>query len=150
MSDLSYFTTDDTNLLINFLHVTDARLYRIVKWARNLPCFTSTLQEDQILLLQNAWCDLLLLDICNKTMTNLIKSQMNPNNKCILLTKNHCIDNSIAELLSFNEIITQLYDLMNMIQGVNVDNNEFVTLKVLILLSPGIFMHKGMFESYYL
>jgi hypothetical protein len=31
---------------------------------------------------------------------------------------------------------------MNMIQGVNVDNNEFVTLKVLILLSPGIFMHK--------
>ena len=142
LSDISYFSTDDSNLLINFLHVTDARLYRIVKWARNLPCFTSTLQEDQILLLQNAWCDLLLLDICNKTMTNLIKSQMNPNNKCILLTKNHCIDNSIAELLSFNEIITQLYDLMNMIQAVNVDSNEFVMLKVLILLSPGIFMHK--------
>lgn len=24
-----------------------------------------------------------------------------------------------------------------------MDNNEFVALKVLILLSPGIFMHKG-------
>ena len=37
------FIVGDSALLANFLHVTDLRLYRIVKWARNLPCFTSTL-----------------------------------------------------------------------------------------------------------
>ena len=39
----SFFTIEDQNLLNNFLNVTDQRLYKIVKWARNLPCFTSTL-----------------------------------------------------------------------------------------------------------
>jgi hypothetical protein len=136
----AFFSIDDPNLLANFLHVTDLRLYKIVKWARNLPCFTSTLQEDQILLLQNAWCDLLLLDICNKTMTNIIKS---PHGRCILFTKNHLIDASLGEYLQLNDLISQLYDLMRMIETTQMDNNEFVALKVLILLSPGIFMHKG-------
>lgn len=137
--DPAFFSIDDPNLLSNFLHVTDLRLYKIVKWARNLPCFTSTLQEDQILLLQNAWCDLLLLDICNKTMTNIIKSS---NGRCILFTKNHLIDGTLGEYLQINELIDQLYDLMSMIETTRMDNNEFVALKVLILLSPGIFMHK--------
>lgn len=42
------------------------------------------------------------------------------------------------------DIVNQLYDLMNMFENVQMDNNEFVALKVLILLSPGIFMNKGM------
>ena len=41
--DPGFFSIDDPNLMNNFLHVTDLRLYKIVKWARNLPCFTSTL-----------------------------------------------------------------------------------------------------------
>ena len=41
--DQIYFSIDDPALLSNFLHVTDLRLYKIVKWARNLPCFTNTL-----------------------------------------------------------------------------------------------------------
>lgn len=137
--DPAFFSIDDHNLISNFLHVTDLRLYKIVKWARNLPCFTSTLQEDQILLLQNAWCDLLLLDICNKTMTNIITS---PHGRCILFTKNHLIDARLGEYLQLNDLIAQLYDLMSMIETTRMDNNEFVALKVLILLSPGIFMHK--------
>lgn len=136
----TFFSLNDPNLVGNFLHVTDLRLYKIVKWARNLPCFTSTLQEDQILLLQNAWCDLLLLDICNKTMTSVIKSS---HGRCILLTKNHQIDGQLGEYLQLNDLISQLYDLMSMIETTQMDNNEFVALKVLILLSPGIFMHKG-------
>lgn len=34
---------DDPNLISNFLQLIDLRLYKIVKWARNLPCFTLTL-----------------------------------------------------------------------------------------------------------
>jgi hypothetical protein len=138
IKDPMYFSLDDQNLLNSFLHVTDLKLYKIVKWARNLPCFTSTLQEDQILLLQNAWCDLLLLDICNKTMTNINKTS----DRCILLTKSHLIDSNISECLQLNDIISQIYDLMSMIETIRIDNNEFVALKVIMLLSPGIFMNK--------
>ena len=128
-----FFSSDDPNLINNFLHITDLRLYKIVKWARNLPCFTSTLQEDQILLLQNAWCDLLLLDVSNKTMT----SRQNSNGRSIIFTKNHIIDQNIADSIQLTEIMSQLYDLMSMIESIQMDNNEFVALKVLILLSPG-------------
>nr|ASL70496.1 nuclear receptor [Brachionus rotundiformis] len=127
-----FFSINDPNLINNFLHITDLRLYKIVKWARSLPCFTSTLQEDQILLLQNAWCDLLLLDVCNKTMTNMTKS----NGRSIIFTKNHIIDQQIAECIQLSDIMSQLYDLMSMIESIRMDNNEFVALKVLILLSP--------------
>lgn len=51
--DPGFFTIDDPNLLSNFLHVTDLRLYKIVKWARNLPCFTSTLVSLFNLVLKN-------------------------------------------------------------------------------------------------
>ena len=147
----SFFSLDDPNLLATFLHVTDLRLYKIVKWARNLPSFTSTLQEDQILLLQNAWCDLLLLDICNKTMNNMANASMHQQaaaaaaaaGRCILLTKSHVIDAHLADFLQLSELVTQLYDLMSMIETIGMDNNEFMVLKVIILLSPGIFLHKG-------
>ncbi len=84
-------------------------------------------------MLQNAWCDLLLLDICNKTMTNMIKAS---NGRCILFTKTHIIDSTLADYLQLNDLITQLYDLMSMIESIGIDNNEFIALKVLILLSP--------------
>ena len=65
------------------------------------------------------------------------------NGRCILLTKTHLIDSTLSEYLQLNDLISQLYDLMSMIETIRMDNNEFVALKVLILLSPGIFMHKG-------
>lgn len=91
------------------------------------------------MLLQNAWCDLLLLEICNKTMTNISKTS----GRSIILTKNHVIDSSLGECLQLNDIIAQIYDLMSMIETIRIDNYEFVALKVIILLSPGIFMAKG-------
>ena len=70
--------------------------------------------------------------------------------RSILLTKNHVIDPNLSEFLQLTDIISQIYDLMSMIETIRMDNNEFVALKVLILLSPGIVMHKGFyFLKYY-
>ena len=73
-------------------------------------------------------------------MTNVIKTNQN---QTILFTKNHLIDSTLAEYLQLGDLISQLYDLMSMVETTRMDNNEFVALKVLILLSPGIFMHRG-------
>ena len=124
---------DDANPAASFLHLVDARLYKIIKWARNLPCFTSSLQEDQILLLQNAWCDLLVLDICGRSMAA---------SGGVFLAKGQCLSARFAELIGLAELVAQIGDLMNLIEGAKIDANEFVCLKVLILLSPGIFMNK--------
>ena len=89
------------------------------------------------MLLQNAWCDLLLLDICSKTMISGVIKSGTDSTGCILLTKTHLIDAQLAEYLQLTDIIAQLYDLMSMIEAIQFDNNEFVALKVLTLLSPG-------------
>lgn len=67
-------------------------------------------------------------------MTNMTKS----NGRAIIFTKNHIIDQHIADCIQLSEIMSQLYDLMSMIESIRMDNNEFVALKVLILLSPGM------------
>jgi hypothetical protein len=67
-------------------------------------------------------------------MTSVVKAQ---NNGSILLTKTHLIDRHLAEFLQLTEMIAQLYDIMSMIESIQFDNNEFVALKVLTLLSPG-------------
>ena len=54
--DSIYFSIDDPALLSNFLHVTDLRLYKIVKWARNLPCFTNTLVSGRLLTSSHLQC----------------------------------------------------------------------------------------------
>jgi len=132
---------DTANLLVSFLHLIDARLYRIIKWARNLPSFTSSMQEDQILLLQNAWCDLLIMDICNKTIGGAAQVAAD-GGKVVFLSKAQYVDAALAEMLGMEELVAQISDLLMFIEGVKCDTNEFVCLKVLMLLSPGIFMHK--------
>jgi hypothetical protein len=62
--------------------------------------------------------------------------------RCILFTKNHIVDPILAEFLQLTDIINQLYDLMSIIDSIQLDTNEFVALKVIILLSPGIYMNK--------
>jgi hypothetical protein len=57
--------------------------------------------------------------------------------RSVLNTKIHLIDSQIADYLQLNDIIIQIYDLITMIQTIPMDVNEFIALKVLILLSPG-------------
>lgn len=74
---------------------------------------------------------MLLLDICNKTMTNVVKPTQG---RYILYTKNHLIDSRLVDALQLTDIVAQIYDLMNMIETIQMDNNEFVALKVSTLL----------------
>jgi hypothetical protein len=67
-------------------------------------------------------------------MTSVVKAQ---NNGSILLTKTHLIDAQLAEFLQLTDMIAQLYDIMSMIESIQFDDNEFVALKCLTLLSPG-------------
>lgn len=68
-------------------------------------------------------------------MTNAVRPTQG---RYILYTRNHIIDAKLVECLQLVDIVSQIYDLMNMIETIQMDNNEFVALKVLILLSPDL------------
>jgi len=48
--------------------MADQRLYKLVKWCKSLPLFKNILIDDQISLLINAWCELLVLSCCYRSM----------------------------------------------------------------------------------
>lgn len=50
------------------LNLADQRLYRTVHWSRALPDFAQLDTDDQILLLQNCWANLLCLDCCWRSL----------------------------------------------------------------------------------
>lgn len=86
--------------------------------------------DDQILLLQNSWCEILTLNCCFKSMNTPSEIQL-PFGKSIDLEKavsiGHGVDDIISRMLSIAEHLRRL----------QVDQHEFVALKVLILISPG-------------
>lgn len=49
------------DFLSNLINTADHRLYKIVKWCKSLPLFSEVIVDDQITLLINSWCELLLL-----------------------------------------------------------------------------------------
>lgn len=65
-------------------------------------------------------------------MTNVVKPTQG---RYILYSKSHIVDARLVECLHLTDIVTQIYDLMNMIETIQMDNNEFVALKVQNALS---------------
>ncbi|XP_061189413.1 nuclear hormone receptor FTZ-F1 beta-like [Saccostrea echinata] len=124
----------DPNVIMSMLQLAELKLYKLVRWARNLPQFSSIATDDQILLLQNSWCEILTLNCCFKSMSTPSEIQL-PFGKSIDLEKaisiGHGVDDIISRMLFIAEHLNRL----------QVDQHEFVALKVLILISPDI---KGM------
>ncbi|VDN58598.1 unnamed protein product [Dracunculus medinensis] len=102
------------------VHETAARLlFMAIKWAKNLPSFTLLSFRDQIILLEEGWCDLFLLSIYQWSL---------PMDKCPLLS------NLIP--LSTNGL-RYLQDVFMRIRKYDVDQTEFACLKAIVLFRPG-------------
>lgn len=59
---------DEAAVYRALLNLADQRLYRTVRWSRALPDFSILDTDDQILLIQNCWADLLCLDCCWRSL----------------------------------------------------------------------------------
>uniref|UniRef100_F1L2P9 Photoreceptor-specific nuclear receptor n=2 Tax=Ascaris TaxID=6251 RepID=F1L2P9_ASCSU len=101
------------------VHETAARLlFMAIKWAKNLPSFTLLSFRDQVILLEEGWCDLFLLSVFQWSL---------PMEKCPLLTS--------TLPLSTNGL-RYLQDLFLRIRNHNIDQGEFACLKALVLFRP--------------
>ena len=65
-------TNDNSNpdMIATLCKIADHRLYKIVKWCKSLPLFKNISIDDQICLLINSWCELLLFSCCFRSITS--------------------------------------------------------------------------------
>ncbi|XP_076091865.1 nuclear hormone receptor FTZ-F1 beta-like [Mytilus galloprovincialis] len=132
------FGEGDQNFFLTFLQIAEVRLYKLVRWARNLPQFSAISTDDQILLLQNGWAELLIFNCCMRSVESRTEIFL-PLGKTVDLEKAR----SISE--GCEDIVQRMLDLTDQLRRLNVDQYEYVAMKVLVLITPDV---KGMKENY--
>lgn len=117
----------DPSVFLTFLQLAELKLYKIVRWARNLPYFANISTDDQILLLQNCWCELLTLTMCWRSM------QLH--NEVIFL-HGQSLDEEKATILGIEDMFQSILALIEHLRRLHLDQYECVALKVIILICP--------------
>ncbi|KAM3185325.1 hypothetical protein ACTXT7_006628 [Hymenolepis weldensis] len=122
-------TAEEAAVYRALLNLADQRLYRIVRWSRGLPVFSNLDTDDQILLLQNCWADLLCLDCCWKSL---------PTPSEIRLTSTKCINLEAAREMGAEALVDNLLRLTQDLKRLRFSMLDFACLKVCLLMQPGL------------
>ncbi|KAJ6633686.1 Nuclear hormone receptor FTZ-F1 beta [Pseudolycoriella hygida] len=118
---------DNSNpdLIANLCNVADHRLYKIVKWCKSLPLFKHISIDDQISLLINSWCELLLFSCCFRSVST-------PGEVLISLGKSINLDQ--AKTNGLQACIERMLNLTDHLRRLRVDKYEYIAMKVIVLL----------------
>ncbi|CAH8498001.1 unnamed protein product [Schistosoma intercalatum] len=120
---------DEAAVYRALLNLADQRLYRTVRWSRALPDFSILDTDDQILLIQNCWADLLCLDCCWRSL---------PTPSEIRLTSSKCINLEAAREMGAEEIVERILQLTQSLTRLQLDIVEYACLKVIVLMQPDL------------
>lgn len=102
-------------------NIADHRLYKIVKWCKSLPLFKNISIDDQICLLINSWCELLLFSCCFRSMST-------PGEIRVSLGKSITLEQ--ARQLGLATCIERMLTFTNNLRRLRVDQYEYVAMKV--------------------
>lgn len=119
-------------------HVTqraEAQIKRNLEWFRCLPLLHEISENDKRLLSKSAWIELMLV--------NLTKQSLQLDDK-VGLCQGQVLDFSTAQLTGIGDIMHRVIQLTAKFKELNLDDAEFVCLKVIILLNPDV---KGLKEQ---
>ncbi|KAL1509419.1 hypothetical protein ABEB36_004161 [Hypothenemus hampei] len=118
----------DTNpdFIANLCNIADHRLYKIVKWCKSLPLFKNISIDDQICLLINSWCELLLFSCCFRSMST-------PGEIRVSLGKS--ITAAQARDMGMQACIERMLNFTEQLRRLKVDQYEYVAMKVIVLLT---------------
>lgn len=106
--------------------MTDQMLYKLVKWCKSLPLFKNILIDDQIALLINAWCELLVLSCCYRSINTPGVIRVSQDVSLSLDTaKERQLEKWVEKMLHFSEQLRRL----------RIDRYEYVSMKVIVLLT---------------
>lgn len=114
-------STQQPDFLSNLCNIADHRLYKIVKWCKSLPLFKNISIDDQICLLINSWCELLLFSCCFRSMST-------PGEIRVSLGKSITLEQ--ARQLGLATCIERMLAFTNNLRRLRVDQYEYVAMKV--------------------
>lgn len=130
MGDANIKVSDrDPDFFSNLCNIADHRLYKIVKWCKSLPLFRNIQIDDQICLLLNSWCELLLLSCCFRSIPT-------PGEIRVSLGKSLTLGQ--ARMIGLGPVIERMLNLTEHLRRLRVDQYEYVCLKVIILLTSDV------------
>ncbi|XP_034233826.1 nuclear hormone receptor FTZ-F1 beta isoform X2 [Thrips palmi] len=128
-SSSSSSSSVEASNLSNLTEIADDRLYKIVKWCKNLPVFKNISVDDQIALLLNAWCELLLLSCCFRSMRTPGEIRVG-HGKSISLAQ--------AQDLGLRPCIERMLNFTEHLRRLRVDEYEYVAMKVIVLVTSDV------------
>ncbi|XP_049601628.1 nuclear receptor subfamily 5, group A, member 5 [Syngnathus scovelli] len=114
--------------------MADQTLFSLVEWARNSSLFKELKVEDQMVLLQSCWSELLVLD-------HLCRQVNYGKEGCIYLVMGQQIEMStiISQAgATLSSLVTRTQDLVSKLKALHFDRHEFVCLKYLVLFNPDV------------
>ncbi|KAF1379651.1 hypothetical protein PFLUV_G00178240 [Perca fluviatilis] len=125
---------DRLNTFSIMCKMADQTLFGLVEWARNSPLFKELKVEDQMVLLQSCWSELLVLD-------HLCRQVTYSKEGCIYLVTGQQIEVSIIISqagVTLSSLVSRTQDLVSKLKAFQLDRYEFVCLKYLVLFNPDV------------
>ncbi|KAM4598440.1 nuclear receptor subfamily 5, group A, member 5 [Polymixia lowei] len=125
---------DRLNTFSIMCKMADHTLFGLVEWARNSVLFKELKVEDQMVLLQSCWSELLVLD-------HLCRQVTYGKEGCIYLVTGQQIE--VSTILSqagvtLSSLVSRTQDLGSKLKALQLDRHEFVCLKYLVLFNPDV------------
>ncbi|XP_047427137.1 nuclear receptor subfamily 5, group A, member 5 [Mugil cephalus] len=125
---------DRLNTFSIMCKMADQTLFGLVEWARNSALFKELKVEDQMVLLQSCWSELLVLD-------HLCRQVTYGKEGCIYLVTGQQIE--VSTIVSqagatLSSLVSRTQDLVCKLKALQFDRNEFVCLKYLVLFNPDV------------
>uniref|UniRef100_A0A668A8S7 Nuclear receptor subfamily 5, group A, member 5 n=1 Tax=Myripristis murdjan TaxID=586833 RepID=A0A668A8S7_9TELE len=128
---------DRLNTFSIMCKMADQTLFGLVEWARNSALFKELKVEDQMVLLQSCWSELLVLDhLCKcATVTGDASSD-----QCLSVI---LVQIEVSTILSqagvtLSSLVSRTQDLVTKLRALQLDRHEFVCLKYLVLFNPDV------------
>ena len=123
-------TESDHDPAAAILHLAEHRLYRLIHWARQLPNFSAIETNDQIVLLQNSWANLLALFMCWQSTGS----------DDLLMNFNKSVSRKLAQALDMEEIFDRIEQMSEFFNTIGLEREEYVAVRLLILVNPDVDM----------
>ncbi|XP_070837160.1 nuclear receptor subfamily 5, group A, member 5 [Chaetodon trifascialis] len=125
---------DRLNTFSIMCKMADQTLFWLVEWARNSALFKELKVEDQMVLLQSCWSELLVLD-------HLCRQVTYGKEGCIYLVTGQQIEvsNIVSQAgVTLSGLVSRTQDLVSKLKALQLDRHEFVCLKHLVLFNPDV------------
>uniref|UniRef100_UPI0000D8BDE6 nuclear receptor subfamily 5, group A, member 5 isoform 1 n=1 Tax=Danio rerio TaxID=7955 RepID=UPI0000D8BDE6 len=125
---------DRLNTFSIMCKMADQTLFGLVEWARNCELFKELKVDDQMVLLQSCWSELLVLDhLCRQVAYGRDGSI------CLITGQQIEASTILSQAgVTLSSLVSRAQDLVTKLRSLQLDREEFVCLKYLVLFNPDV------------